>query len=101
MSRKYSESTEGMDVEYVAHLARLKLTEDEIKTFQGQLDQILEQVNALAELDVDGVEPMAHAMPVQNVFRKDEVRPSMERDKALKNAPAEHQKQFLVPKIIE
>ena len=101
MSRKYSESTEGMDVEYVAHLARLKLTEDEIKTFQGQLDQILEQVEMLAELDVEGVEPTAHAMPVQNVFRKDEVRPSMERDKALKNAPAEHQQQFLMPKIVE
>ncbi len=101
MNEQYSESTEGMDVAYVAHLARIKLTDEEIVTFQGQLDQILGYVAQLGELDVDKVEPMAHAIPVQNVFRKDEVRESLPLEKVLGNAPAERSDQFLMPKIVE
>lgn len=101
MSQRYAESAGKIDVRYVAHLARLHLTDDEIARFQGQLDQVLEHVRELGRLDVEKVEPTAHAMPVNNVFRRDEVRPGLDREKALANAPRERQGQFIVPKIIE
>ena len=101
MTKQYSESTEGMDVAYVAHLARLKLSDEEVIEFQGQLDQVLGYVQQLAELDVENVEPTAHAIPVQNVFRKDEVRESLPHEEVLDNAPAKRNEQFLMPKIVE
>lgn len=101
MPAKYSSSADRIDVRYVAHLARLHLTDEEAAQFQGQLDQVLEHVRELGKLDVEGVEPTAHAMPVQNVFRDDETRPCMDPQKAEANAPAWRHGQFLVPKIIE
>ena len=101
MSGTYSQNAEKIDVRYVAHLARLYLTDDETARFQGQLEQVLGYVKELSQLDVDGVEPTAHAMPVNNVFRKDEAKPCMDREKALANAPKEHHGQFIVPKIVE
>jgi aspartyl-tRNA(Asn)/glutamyl-tRNA(Gln) amidotransferase subunit C len=101
MPAKYSQNADQIDVRYVAHLARLHLADDEIARFQGQLEQILGHVRELEKLDVEKVEPTAHAMPVNNVFRKDEARPGLDRDKALANAPKERQGQFIVPKIIE
>jgi aspartyl-tRNA(Asn)/glutamyl-tRNA(Gln) amidotransferase subunit C len=101
MAPTYAQNADKIDVRYVAHLARLYLTDDEIARFQGQLDQVLAYVNELRSLNVEGVEPTAHAMPVNNVFRADEVKPGMDREKALANAPKERGGQFVVPKIIE
>ena len=98
---KYRQSADKIDVSYVAHLARLELTGEEIARFQGQLDDILDYVKQLGELDVEQVEPTAHAMPVVNVFRKDEVRPSLPTERVMANAPSQRANQFLVPKIVE
>ena len=89
------------DVKYVAHLARLSLTADEEKKLGAQLGQILGYVEKLKELDVTNVEPTAHAVPLVNVTRLDEVRPSLGHDDALRNAPAQANGQFIVPKIVE
>ena len=101
MTHKYSESTEQIDVAYVAHLARMHLSEEEITTFQAQLQQVLGYVDQLKSLDVEHIEPTAHAVPVQNVFRKDETRPSLDLEKAIGNAPQSRNGCFVVPKIIE
>lgn len=93
--------TNAIDVKYVAHLARMHLSEPEAEMFQGQLEQILEHVQTLSELDVDGVEPTAHAVPVHNVFREDKVRPSLDHDAVMANAPQARQGLFMVPQIIE
>lgn len=91
----------SFDVNYVARLARLGLSAEEAAKLQGQLGSILEYVNQLKQVDVDGVEPTAHAIPVENVIRADEIRPSLDRESILSNAPARTEDQFLVPKIIE
>ena len=90
-----------IDVAYVAHLARLQLTEPEIAKFQGQLEQIVSFVKKIGELDLSGIEPTSHAYSIVNVFREDESRPGLDRDPVLKNAPATANDQFLVPKIVE
>ena len=95
------EAKEGMDVGYVAHLARIDLTDEETALFQGQLDQVLHYVEQLCELDVDGVEPTAHAFPVYNVLRKDEVGQSLGHAEVIANAPAASYAQIRVPKIID
>ncbi len=89
------------DVKYVAHLARLHLTPDEEKKFGAQLGNILGYIEKLKELDVANVEPTAHATPMVNVLRPDEVRPSLPHDDALRNAPAKSNGLFIVPKIVE
>ena len=90
-----------IDVHYVAHLARLELTPDEEKTYGAQLGQILWYIDQLSNLNVDGVEPTAHPIPMDNISRPDEVRPSLTQDEALKNAPAQANGLFMVPKIVE
>lgn len=90
-----------IDVKYVAHLARLSLTADEEQKFGAQLGQILGYIEKLNELDVSQVEPTAHAMPLVNVTRPDEVRPSISNEDALRNAPAKANGLFIVPKIVE
>jgi len=95
------ETKDGMDVGYVAHLARIDLTEDETVLFQEQLDQVLHYVEQLGELDVDGVEPTAHAFPVYNVLRKDEVGQSLGHAEVMANAPAASDDHIRVPKIID
>ena len=89
------------DVQKVARLARLKLSKDEEQQFCEQLGNILDYVESLADVDTDGVEPMAHTADVSNVFRDDEVTPSIDRKHALANAPNSDGKYFLVPQIIE
>ena len=89
------------DVKYVAHLARLHLTPDEEQKFGAQLGQILGYIEKLKQVDVSQVEPTAHAVPLVNVTRPDEVRPSISNDDALRNAPATANGLFLVPKIVE
>ena len=93
--------TGKIDVEYVANLARLHLTEVEIGCFQGQLEHVLAYVEQLQQLDVSGIEPMAHAIPVDNVFRADEPKACLDRELVLANAPTKMDNQFTVPKIIE
>jgi len=90
-----------INVQYVAHLARLALTPDEEKKLSTQLGGILGYIEKLKELDVAGVEPTAHAVPLVNVTRADEVRPSLSHEDALRNAPRQAGGLFLVPKIIE
>ena len=90
-----------INVKYVAELARIRLTEEEKTRFGGQLRQILEYVDKLNQLDVEGIEPMTHAVPLVNVTRKDEVQPSLSNEAALMNAPVSLNGLFQVPKIVE
>ena len=90
-----------IDVKYVAHLARISLTPDEEKKLAAQLGGILGYIEKLKELDVTGVEPTAHAVPMVNVTRADEIRPSLDHEAALRNAPKQAGGLFIVPKIVE
>jgi len=90
-----------IDVKYVAHLARLHLTQEELQTFGAQLGQIVGYIEKLNELDVTQIEPTAHAVPMTNVTRADEPFPSLSHEEALRNAPATANGLFLVPKIVE
>ena len=90
-----------LNVKYVAHLARLELTPAEEQKFGEQLGHILEHIEKLKQLDVSGVEPTAHAVPLVNVTRPDEVTPSLPQEAALGNAPAQSGGLFIVPKIVE
>lgn len=92
---------QDFNVKYVAHLARLALTPEEEGKFQAQLGNILGYIAKLNELDVSNVEPTAHAVPLANVVRPDESRPSMPHEEAMRNAPAQQNGLFLVPKIVE
>lgn len=96
-----SDSHEGMEVGYVARLACIDLTDEETTLFQGQLDQVLHYVEQLNELDVSEVEPTAHAIPVFNVLRKDELGTSLDHEAVIANAPAATNGEIRVPKIID
>jgi aspartyl-tRNA(Asn)/glutamyl-tRNA(Gln) amidotransferase subunit C len=91
----------GMDIKYVAHLARIALTPDEEAQLGAQLGHILGYIEKLNELDVSNVEPTAHAMVLVNVTRPDATRPSLTNEEALRNAPSKANGLFLVPKIVE
>ena len=91
----------GIDVAYVANLARIDLTEKEVEKFQSQLDQIVGYVEKIGELDLSGIEPSTSVRSQVNVYRKDEVRESLTHEKAMANAPEELNGLFKVPKIIE
>lgn len=88
-------------VRHIAHLARLKLSDAEVTRFGEQLSGILEYVEKLGEVDTDGIEPTAHALPVNNVFRNDVPAPSYSPDQALANAPAKDSPYFKVPKVLD
>lgn len=90
-----------IDIKYVAHLARLQLTPEEEKKLGAQLGNILGYIEKLNQLDVSGVEPTAHAVPMVNVTRPDEIRPSLPHDEAMRNAPVQANGLFIVPKIVE
>ena len=89
------------DVTHVARLARLDLSEQEISLFQEQLSKILAHAEKVTSLDTEGVPATAHAIPLSNVFRSDEIGPSLEQDEALANAPVPENGHFRVPRIIE
>ena len=89
------------EVEKVAKLARLELSEAEIDEFTGQLGAILEYVEKMNELDTESVEPLAHCLPVHNVFRDDEVRESLGTERTLANAPQHSEEFFRVPRILD
>ena len=88
------------EVLHVAELARLSLSPEEIELFTVQLNEILEYVEKLQELDTSGVAPLAHVIPLFNVFREDQVRESLPLDAVLENAPAREDGNFLVPRVI-
>jgi len=88
------------DVEKVSLLARLQLTDAELDLMTTQLGQIVGYVEQLAELDTEGVEPMAHALELSNVFADDVVRPSLPRQAALANAPHQDGQFYLVPAVL-
>jgi len=88
------------EVAHLAGLARLAVTEEELDTFAGQLDVILESVARVGEVAAQDIPPTSHAVPVTNVFREDEVRPSLPREAALDGAPAAEENRFRVPRIL-
>jgi aspartyl-tRNA(Asn)/glutamyl-tRNA(Gln) amidotransferase subunit C len=89
------------DVRWVAHLARLELTDAEQQQMTRDLGAILDYVNQLQQVPTDGVEPLAHPLPVQNVFRGDEPAPSLTVDAALANAPDRRGNFYGVPAVLE
>ena len=93
--------SDQFDVRYIAQLARLDLSAEEIAKFQSQLGQVLSHVEKLKLVDVSGVEPTAHANHVVNVFRADEPRDWFTPADALSNAPRSANGLFIVPKVIE
>jgi aspartyl-tRNA(Asn)/glutamyl-tRNA(Gln) amidotransferase subunit C len=88
------------DVEHIAKLAKLEFSEDEKAKFTEQFNEILAFMEKLNELDTSKVEPLSHVIELQNVFREDEVKPSIPTEEALKNAPVKTEKFFKVPKVI-
>jgi aspartyl-tRNA(Asn)/glutamyl-tRNA(Gln) amidotransferase subunit C len=90
-----------MDIEKVARLARIELSEEEKRTFGNQLEQILTHMEQLNQLDTTGVEPTSHAIRVSNVFREDEVKASVPQEEVLAIAPDDEMSHFKVPRIIE
>jgi aspartyl-tRNA(Asn)/glutamyl-tRNA(Gln) amidotransferase subunit C len=101
MNQREQSSSEQIDVAYVAHLARISLGPDERALYQQQLEHILDHVKTLNELDVSGVEPMAHATPVANQFREDIPHECIDHESVMNNAPEARHDLFFVPKIIE
>jgi aspartyl-tRNA(Asn)/glutamyl-tRNA(Gln) amidotransferase subunit C len=90
-----------MEIGDIALLARLELSEEEKDLFSRQLGSIIKYIEKLNELDTASVEPTAHVLPLHNVFREDEVQPSLSREMALQNAPERNEQFYRVPKIIE
>lgn len=82
---------------HVAKLARLRLTDDEVERMSGELSHILEHVETIEELDLDGVPPTSHVLELENVLREDEPRPSLPRERALEQAPDPARDGFRVP----
>lgn len=88
------------EVKYVAKLARLNLSPKEVNATTEQLDRILTYVDKLNELETEGVEPTTHALSIQNAFREDEVKKSLDQKNALANGPLKNDDAFVVPKVI-
>jgi aspartyl-tRNA(Asn)/glutamyl-tRNA(Gln) amidotransferase subunit C len=94
-------SLSAEQVRWVAHLARLELSDAERETMTRQLGAILDYVNQLQQVNTDGVEPLAHPLPVQNVFRADEPSPSLSVEAALANAPDRRGDFYGVPAVLD
>lgn len=94
-------SDQPLDVRYVADLVRLRLTDEEITEMQPQLERLLAYIGQLKEVNVEGVEPSAHAFAVYNVFRPDVSHEGLPREQALAGAPHSGNGLFLVPKVVE
>ena len=95
------EALDEAAVRHVAHLARLKVSDAEVAMFAEQLSSVLGYVAQLNELDMEGTLPTTHAVPVSNVLRDDEIRPSCSVDAALGNAPDRQDAFFRVPKVLD
>ncbi len=89
------------DVEYLAHLARIQLSPEELQRFSGQLDEILAYVEKLKKAKTEGAPPTSHVLPLTNVFREDKLQPSLSNEAALANAPSREGPYFKVPQIID
>jgi aspartyl-tRNA(Asn)/glutamyl-tRNA(Gln) amidotransferase subunit C len=89
------------EVEHVSRLARLALSNAELDSLTGEMDAILGYVEQLNALDTDGIIPTAHAVPMENAFRPDEIRPGFTPEQALSNAPDATESAFRVPRVIE
>jgi len=96
-----AEKLDKSQVRKVARLSRLELTEKEVDEFTGQLSAILDYVEKMNELDTENVAPLAHCLPISNVFRPDQARESLGAEKALENAPQRDGSFFKVPKILD
>jgi aspartyl-tRNA(Asn)/glutamyl-tRNA(Gln) amidotransferase subunit C len=94
-------SISRQDVEHVARLARLELSDEELDALQAQLSKILDHAARVTSLDTEGVPPTSHAIPLSNVFRPDEPAGSLTQEEALELAPAEEAGHFRVPRILE
>ena len=88
------------DVEHIAKLAKLEFSESEKEKFTHQFNDILKYMEQLNSLDTSNVEPLSHVIELQNVFREDNIKPSIPTDEALKNAPDKTEEHFKVPKVI-
>lgn len=88
------------DVEYIAELAKLKFSEEELNDLTVDMNKILTYMEKLNEVDTTDVEPLSHPFENENVFREDELKPSISREEALKNAPVKDEEFFKVPKVI-
>ena len=93
-------SQNHLDVRYVAGLARLELSDEEVAEFQPQLNAIMEHVQTLAQLNVDGIDPTAHAAPVFDRMRDDSPHASLAVEAVMQNAPDQSQNQIRVPKVV-
>lgn len=89
------------EVEYIAGLARLTLTEEEIELYSKQLSDILVYIDQLNELDIENVEPMSHVLDMINVMREDKHLPSLSRDEVMANAPDHDGEHFKVPRVVK
>jgi len=94
-------SPTDLNIDHVAHLARLALTAEEKAKFSAQLGDVLTYIEQLKKVDVSGVEPTAHAYPVYNVWADDVAQPGLPVEAALKNAPAQRNHMIVVPKVVE
>jgi aspartyl-tRNA(Asn)/glutamyl-tRNA(Gln) amidotransferase subunit C len=94
-------SLTAQEVQWVAHLARLQLTEAELETMTRQLNAIVAYVDQLQQVNTEGVEPLAHALAVRNVFRADEPAPSLSVADALANAPQRRSDFYSVPAVLD
>ena len=89
------------EVEHPARLARLRLSDDELDHYAGQLDVILQSVARVSEVAADDIPPMSHPIPVENVFRDDVARPGLDRAEVAAGAPAWEDDRFRVPRILD
>ena len=94
-------SSSDLNIDHVAKLARLALTPEEKAKFAQQLGDVLHHIEQLKKVDVAGIEPMAHAAPVFNVWADDVAQPGLPVELALKNAPAQRDHMVVVPKVVE
>ena len=87
------------EVEHVARLARLQFSEDELTQLQSELSKIIDYVEQFSELDLSGLEPTSHAVPLKNVVREDEAVPGLTQEQAVSNGPKVEKGQFVVPRM--
>ena len=90
-----------LNIDRLAELARLALTSEEKARFSAQLGSVLGHIEQLAQVDVTGIEPTAHAFPITNVWAEDIAQPGLPVELALKNAPAQRDHMIVVPKVVE
>ncbi len=89
------------EVEYIANLARLELSDGEVEHFQGQLESILSYIDKLKNVDISNISAMAHVLDLKNVFRADEAKAPVDIEEVFKHAPKREGNFFIVPKVIE